>query len=161
MKIAAVRALADLAKEDVPDSVLKAYGKEMMEYGPNYIIPKPFDPRVLIREAIAVAKAAVESGVAGTPIIDWDEYRDRLESHLGRAQEIMRRIIHKAKRDPRRIVFLEGADPKILRACQVILDEGIARPILLGNREVIRKKRPNCTSISRERWSSIPTNSTG
>ena len=140
MKIAAVRALADLAKEDVPDSVLKAYGKEMMEYGPNYIIPKPFDPRVLIREAIAVAKAAVESGVAGTPIIDWDEYRDRLESHLGRAQEIMRRIIQKAKRDPKRIVFLEGADPKILRACQVILDEAIAKPILLGNRSVIRKK---------------------
>ncbi len=140
MKIAAVRALADLAKEDVPDSVLKAYGKEMMEYGPSYIIPKPFDPRVLIREAIAVAKAAVESGVAGTPIIDWDEYRDRLESHLGRAQEIMRRIIQKAKRDPKRIVFLEGADPKILRACQVILDEAIAKPILLGNRSVIRKK---------------------
>jgi malate dehydrogenase (oxaloacetate-decarboxylating)(NADP+) len=140
MKIAAVRALADLAKEDVPDSVLKAYGKEMMEYGPNYIIPKPFDQRVLIREAIAVAKAAVESGVAGKPIVDWDEYHDRLERHLGRAQEIMRRIIHKAKRDPKRIVFLEGADPKILRACQVILDEGIAKPILLGNRAVIRKK---------------------
>ena len=140
MKIAAVRALADLAKEDVPDSVLKAYGKEMMEYGPNYIIPKPFDPRVLIREAIAVAKAAVESGVAGTPVIDWDEYRDRLERHLGRAQEIMRRIIHKAKHDPKRIVFLEGVDPKILRACQVLLDEEIAKPILLGNAAVIRKK---------------------
>jgi len=140
MKIAAVRALADLAKEDVPDSVLKAYGKDMLEYGPNYIIPKPFDPRVLIREALAVAKAAVESGVARKPIIDWDEYRDRLESHLGRAQEIMRRIIHKAKRDPKRIVFLEGVDPKILRACQIILDEGIAKPILLGNRAVIRKK---------------------
>ena len=140
MKIAAVKALADLAKEDVPDSVLKAYGKEMLEYGPNYIIPKPFDPRVLIRETLAVAKAAVESGVAGKPITDWDEYHDRLESHLGRAQEIMRRIIHKAKHDPKRIVFLEGVDPKILRACQVLLDEEIAKPILLGNAAVIRKK---------------------
>jgi malate dehydrogenase (oxaloacetate-decarboxylating)(NADP+) len=140
MKIAAVKALAELAKEDVPDSVLKAYGKEMLEFGPNYIIPKPFDPRVLTREALAVAKAAVESGVAGKPITDWEEYRDRLESHLGRAQEIMRRIIHKAMRDPKRIVFLEGVDPKILRACQIILDEGIAQPILLGDRAVIRKK---------------------
>ena len=108
MKIAAVRALADLAKEDVPDSVLRAYGKEMLEYGPNYIIPKPFDPRVLTWEALAVAKAAVESGVARKPITDWDEYRDHLESLLGRAQEMMRRIIHKAQRDPKRIVFLEG-----------------------------------------------------
>jgi malate dehydrogenase (oxaloacetate-decarboxylating)(NADP+) len=140
MKIAAVKALADLAKEDVPDAVLRAYGKEMLEYGPNYIIPKPFDPRVLIREAFAVARAAVESGVARKPITDWEEYHDRLESHLGRAQEIMRRIIHKAQRDPKRIVFLEGADPKILRACQVILDEGIAKPILLGNRPLIRKR---------------------
>ncbi len=140
MKIAAVRALADLAKEDVPDSVLRAYGKDMLEYGPNYIIPTPFDPRVLIREALAVAKAAVESGVARKPIVDWDEYRDRLESHLGRSQEIMRRIIHKARRDPKRIVFLEGADSKILRACQIILDERIAKPILLGNLEVIEKK---------------------
>ncbi len=140
MKIAAVRALADLAKEDVPDSVLRAYGKDMLEYGPNYIIPKPFDPRVLIREALAVAKAAVESGVARKPIVDWDEYRDRLESHLGRSQEVMRRIIHKARRDPKRIVFLEGADNKILRACQIILDERIAKPILLANLEVIQKK---------------------
>jgi malate dehydrogenase (oxaloacetate-decarboxylating)(NADP+) len=140
MKIAAVKALADLAKEDVPDSVLKAYGKELMEYGPNYIIPKPFDPRVLIWEALAVAKAAVDSGVARHPITDWDEYHTRLESHLGRAQELMRRIIEKAKREPKRIVFLEGIEPKILRACQIILDEGIARPILLGNRVTIRKK---------------------
>ena len=140
MKIAAVRSLADLAKEDVPDSVLRAYGKEMLEYGTNYIIPKPFDPRVLTWEALAVAKAAVESGVARKPISDWDEYRDHLEGLLGRAQEIMRRIIHKAQRDPKRIVFLEGAEPKILRACQVVLDEGIAKPILLGSRTLIRKR---------------------
>ncbi|MGC8495037.1 MAG: NADP-dependent malic enzyme [Syntrophobacteraceae bacterium] len=140
MKIQAVRSLADLAKEDVPDSVLKAYGSDMLEFGPNYIIPKPFDPRVLIREGIAVAKAAVDSGVAMAPISDWDEYRDRLESRLGRAQEIMRRIIHKAQRDPKRIVFLEGSDPKILRASQILLDEGIAKPILLGDRTEILNK---------------------
>ncbi len=140
MKIAAVRALADLAREDVPDSVLKAYGKETIEFGPTYIIPKPFDPRVLIREAYAVAKAAVETGVARKPITDWEEYRNRLESRLGRSQEVMRRIIQKAKRDPKRIVFLEGTEPKILRACQVILDEGIAKPTLIGNRSVIKKK---------------------
>ena len=140
MKIAAVLSLARLAKEDVPDSVLKVYGKETIEFGPEYIIPKPFDPRVLMWEALAVAKAAVETGVARKPITDWDEYRNTLESRLGRSQEIMRRIIQKARRDPKRIVFLEGIDPKILRACQIILDEGIAKPILLGNRVIIRKK---------------------
>jgi malate dehydrogenase (oxaloacetate-decarboxylating)(NADP+) len=140
MKIAAVKALANLAREDVPDSVLKAYGTEHLEFGPNYIIPKPFDHRVLLWEAAAVAKAAVQTGVARKPITDWDEYHNLLESHLGRAQEVMRRIIQKAKRDPKKIVFLEGTDPKILRACQVILDEGIAKPVLIGNRVVVRKK---------------------
>ncbi len=140
MKIAAVYALADLAKQDVPDSVLKAYGMETMPFGPDYIIPKPFDPRVLIWEAQAVAKAAVDSGVARKPITDWDHYRDSLEGRLGRSQEVMRRIIHKAQRNPKRIVFLEGTEPKILRACQTIMDEGIAKPILLGNRIVIKRK---------------------
>ncbi len=139
MKIAAVRALADLAKEDAPDSVLRAYGGQVLRFGPEYIIPKPFDPRVLVWEAVAVAKAAVASGVARRPLYDWDAYRDDLESRLSRSQEIMRRIIHRAQRDPKRIVFLEGNEPKILRACQVILDEGIARPILLGERAVIEK----------------------
>ncbi len=140
MKIAAVYALAELAKEDVPDSVLKAYGMETISFGPNYIIPKPFDPRVLIWEAQAVARAAVESGVARKPIMNWDQYRDNLEGRLGRSQEVMRRIIHKAQRNPKRIVFLEGTEPKILRACQTIMDEGIAKPILLGNRIVIKRK---------------------
>jgi malate dehydrogenase (oxaloacetate-decarboxylating)(NADP+) len=139
MKIAAVRALAELAKEDIPDSVLKAYGGQVLRFGPEYIIPKPFDPRVLVWEAVAVAKAAVATGVARKPLYDWDAYRDDLESRLSRSQEIMRRIIHRAQRDPKRIVFLEGNEPKILRACQVILDEGIARPILLGERAVIEK----------------------
>jgi malate dehydrogenase (oxaloacetate-decarboxylating)(NADP+) len=140
MKIAAVYALADLAKEDVPDSVLKAYGSEPITFGPTYIIPKPFDPRVLVWEATAVARAAVWSGVARKSVTDWDAYQDSLESRLGHAQEIMRRIIHKAQRDPKRIVFLEGAEPKILRACQVIMDEGIANPILIGDRETIEKQ---------------------
>jgi malate dehydrogenase (oxaloacetate-decarboxylating)(NADP+) len=139
MKIAAVRALADLTKEDIPDSVLKAYGGQIIRFGPEYIIPKPFDPRVLVWETVAVAKAAVSSGAARKPIYDWDAYRDMLESRLSRSQEIMRRIIHKAQRDPKRIVFLEGNEPKILRACQVILDEGIARPILLGQQGVIEE----------------------
>jgi len=139
MKIAAVNALADLAKEDIPDSVLKAYGGQVLRFGPEYILPKPFDPRVLVWEAVAVAKAAVASGVARKPIYDWNEYRDALESRLSRSQEIMRRIIHRAQREPKRIVFLEGNEPKILRACQVILDEGIARPILLGERKVIEQ----------------------
>ena len=140
MKIAAVRSLADLAKEDIPDSVLKAYGGQILRFGPDYIIPKPFDPRVLLREASAVAKAAVDSGVARKTISDWDAYRDSLESRLGRAQEIMRRIIHRAQRDPNRIVFLEGHEPKILRACQVILDEKIAKPVLLGDRKEIGQR---------------------
>jgi malate dehydrogenase (oxaloacetate-decarboxylating)(NADP+) len=140
MKIAAVRALADLAKEDIPDSVLKAYGGQIIRFGPEYIIPKPFDPRVLVWETVAVAKAAVSSGVARKPLYDWDAYRDLLESRLSRSQEIMRRIIHRAQRDPKRIVFLEGHEPKILRACQVILDEGIARPILLGEKAMIEAK---------------------
>ena len=140
MKLAAVHALADLAKQDVPDSVLKAYGQQLIEFGPEYIIPKPFDPRVLIWESQAVAKAAVESGVAAKPITDWDRYADQLVSRLGHSQEIMRKIVQKAKRAPKRIVFLEGKDPKILRSCQIILDEHIAYPILLGCRSIIEER---------------------
>jgi malate dehydrogenase (oxaloacetate-decarboxylating)(NADP+) len=139
MKIAAVRALASLARQDVPDSVIKAYGGKTARFGPEYIIPRPFDSRVLTWVAPAVAKAAVETGVARRPISDWDAYRDALESRLGHAREIVRRIVLKAKRNPKRIVFPEGADPKILRACQTILDEGIAKPILLGHRERIER----------------------
>lgn len=140
MKVAAVRSLAELAKEDIPDSVLKAYGGQVLRFGPEYIIPKPFDPRVLLRESSAVAKAAVATGVARRPITDWEAYTDSLERRLGRAQEIMRRIIHRAQRKPKRIVFLEGHQPKILRACQVVLDERIAHPILLGDRREIEEK---------------------
>ncbi len=136
MQRAATLALAALAKEDVPDSVLRAYGVERMEFGREYIIPKPFDPRVLIWEASAVAQAAMETGVARRPV-DLDQYREELERRLGRANEVMRAMIQKARKQPKRIVFAEGEQPKILRACHILLDEKIAEPILLGNPEKV------------------------
>ncbi len=138
MKLAATHALARLAKEDVPDSVRRAYGVNHMEFGPRYILPKPFDPRVLINEAAAVAKAAMDSGVAQVPV-DIEEYKDALDRRLGKAHEITRVMIHKAQRAPMRVVFPEGEHEKILRACQILLDEGIARPILLGEEAKIRQ----------------------
>jgi malate dehydrogenase (oxaloacetate-decarboxylating)(NADP+) len=140
MKLAAAHALAKLAKEDVPDSVIKAYGGEKIRFGKEYIIPKPLDPRVLLWEAPAVAKAAIESGVARKPIENLDAYTDQLESHFGRAKEIMRVAIHKAQRSPKRIVFPEGPEEQILRASQIIVDEGIATPILLGDKKIIRER---------------------
>ncbi|MBZ5578017.1 MAG: NADP-dependent malic enzyme [Acidobacteriia bacterium] len=139
MKLAATRALAALAKEDVPDSVLRAYGVDHMEFGREYIIPKPFDPRVLIWEASAVAQAAMDSGVARQPV-DIVQYREELERRLGKANEVMRAMIHKAQKDPKRIVFAEGEESKILRACQILVDEKIAAPILLGNEARIQAR---------------------
>ncbi|HWQ56777.1 MAG TPA: NADP-dependent malic enzyme [Bryobacteraceae bacterium] len=139
MKLAATRALARLAKEDVPDSVRRAYGVDRLEYGRQYIIPKPFDPRVLIWEASAVAQAAMETGVAQRPV-DLEEYRDALERRLGKAREFMRVVIHKAQRAPKRVVFPEGEEDKILRAAQILLDEKIATPILLGEESTIRAR---------------------
>ena len=139
MKIAATQALADLAKEDVPDAVAKAYNVKSFKFGPDYIIPKPMDPRVLIWEATAVAKAAMDSGVARIKI-DIDEYRESLENRLGMSRQVMRMMIRKARNQPMRIVYPEGENEKILRACQIIFDEGIARPILLGKKERILKK---------------------
>ncbi|HDL18204.1 MAG TPA: phosphate acetyltransferase [Bacteroidetes bacterium] len=140
MKLAATRALADLAKEDVPDSVIKAYGNVQFSFGPDYIIPKPLDPRVLLWEAPAVAKAAMDSGVA-RKTIDLDKYKEELEAKLGRSREIMRVIINRAKSDPKKIVFPEGEEDKILRAAQIILSENIAKPILLGNPKLIRENQ--------------------
>jgi malate dehydrogenase (oxaloacetate-decarboxylating)(NADP+) len=140
MKLAAAHALAKLAKEDVPDSVIKAYGGERIKFGRNYIIPKPLDPRVLLWEAPAVARAAMETGVARKPIEDLEAYRDALESRFGRSKQIMRVFIHEARRAPKRIVFPEGSEDKILRASQIILDEEIATPIVLGNEKLIREK---------------------
>ena len=139
MKVAAARALAALAKEDVPDSVIKAYGDKPIKFGRDYVIPKPFDPRVLIWEASAVAQAAMETGAAKRKI-DIEEYKRLLEARLGKSRQVMRIFIEKAKSRPKRIVFPEGSEEKILRAAQVICDEGIAEPILLGKRDEIEKK---------------------
>jgi len=138
MKMAATRALAALAKEDVPESVSRLYGLRSVKFGPDYLIPFPFDPRVLLWVAPAVAWAAVASGVA-KEMIDLENYREQLEARLGRARGIMRGIINRACGDPKRIVFPEGEEPKIMRAARQLLDEGIASPILLGQRPVIER----------------------
>ncbi len=138
MKVAAANALATLAKADVPDSVLRAYGGKKIEFGREYIIPKPFDTRVLLWEASAVAKAAMETGVARKPIQDFEAYRDILESRLGKHREVMRFFIHKAQQEPKKIVFPEGEEIKILRAAQILIDERIAKPILLGDETIIQ-----------------------
>lgn len=139
MKLAAVKALSDLAREDVPDSVIKAYGGHPIHFGKDYIIPKPFDRRVLTWEAMAVAKAAVETGVARKKITDWEAYKHSLESRLGKSHEVMRAIITKAKNRKKRLVLPEGEEIKILRATQILLDEDIAQPVLIGDRQKITK----------------------
>ena len=139
MKVAAARALAALAREDVPDSVLRAYGLESLRFGPEYIIPKPLDPRVLLRVAPAVAEAAMRSGVARRQI-DIEGYRDQLAARLGKGWEVMRTMIRKAQSDPRRVVFAEGEEQRIIRAALAIETEGIGYPILLGRPEVIRQQ---------------------
>ena len=138
MKLAATHALAALAKEDVPDSVCRAYGVETLKFGRDYILPTPFDPRVLVWEAAAVAKAAMDTGVAQNPV-DIVEYREQLEKRLGKAHELMRFMIHKAQANPKRVVFPEGSHQKILRACHVLIEEKIAVPILLGRGDEIRR----------------------
>ncbi|HRR26537.1 MAG TPA: NADP-dependent malic enzyme, partial [Acidobacteriota bacterium] len=138
MKLAATKALASLAKEDVPESVVKAYGLERLRFGPDYLIPKPFDPRVLIWESAAVAEAAMKTGVARRPI-DLDRYREELEQRLSPSREVMRLMINQARRDPKKVVFPEGEHPKVLRACQAILEERIAVPILLGAEARVRE----------------------
>jgi malate dehydrogenase (oxaloacetate-decarboxylating)(NADP+) len=139
MMIGAARALANLAKQDVPDSVSKAYDLSHLSFGPDYIIPKPFDYRVLIWAASAVAEAAMKSGAARLSI-DIDEYREQLESRLGKSREVMRIMINKARSAPKRIVFPEGTNERIIRASAVLTDERIAHPILLGNPSEIRRR---------------------
>ncbi|MBR9989278.1 MAG: NADP-dependent malic enzyme [Gemmatimonadetes bacterium] len=139
MKIAAAQSLAQLAKEDVPDSVINAYGGDRFSFGPEYIIPKPFDARVLTRESVAVARAAVETGVAREPISDWDEYAERLERRiLGKAHQVMRSLVHKARvAGRRRIVLPESGEEKILRACQHLIDDNSVQPVLVGNADEV------------------------
>ena len=139
MKLAATRALAALAKEDVPDMVLRAYGLGRLHFGPDYIIPKPFDPRVLLFEASAVAQAAMETGVAQVKV-DVEEYREQLSRRLGRTQEVMSSVRHRAKAAPKRIVFSEGEHEKIIRACYQLANLKIAYPVLLGRPMVIEDK---------------------
>jgi len=156
MKVAASRALAALAKQDVPESVCHAYGVDKIEFGREYLIPKPFDPRVLLWEAVAVAKAACETGVARNPITDFEEYREQLERRLGRSKEVMRQVINKAKKasGPRKalkIAFPEGCEEKVMRAAVRIVEEKLATPVLIGGEEEIRsaaaKKGINLTDI--------------
>ena len=139
MKLAATQALATLAKEDVPDSVCRAYGVPRLQFGREYLIPKPFDPRVLMWEAAAVAEAAMKSGVAQEPV-DLQVYRAQLERRLGKAYEVSRTMIHKAQANPKQVVFPEGDNEKILRACHALVEEAIAKPILLGDAVRIQAK---------------------
>jgi malate dehydrogenase (oxaloacetate-decarboxylating)(NADP+) len=139
MKVAATRALASLAKEDVPDSVLRAYSVSRLHFGPDYIIPKPFDPRVLVWVSSAVAQAAMQSGVAQIQL-DLDEYREQLRRRLGRTYGVMQQLRNRAKAAPKRIVFSEGEHEKIIRASHNLVEEKIAQPVLLGRPEVIHAR---------------------
>lgn len=138
MKLAAVHALADLTKKPVPDIVNLAYNETNIVFGKNYIIPKPVDPRLLTTVAPAVAKAAIETGVARRVITDWDAYEQELSSRLGRNEQISRVILNKAKLAPKKVVFADAENIQVLRAAQQVRDEGIATPILLGNKETIQ-----------------------
>ncbi|MNK18524.1 NADP-dependent malic enzyme [compost metagenome] len=139
MKIAAVRAIAELAKKSVPEAVNMAYNEKNIKFGKEYIIPKPMDMRLMTNVSTAVAKAAIESGVARKVITDWDAYVEELKHRLGMDDAIMRAITSKAKSDPKRVVFAEADHYKILKAAQIVKDENIAIPILLGNKEVIER----------------------
>ena len=140
MKHAAVQAIADLAHAEPSDVVAAAYGDAPLKFGPNYIIPKPFDPRLIVAIAPAVAKAAMDSGVATRPIEDFDAYRERLSQFVYRSGQAMRPLFARAKLDTKRVAYAEGEDPRVLQAVQVVIDEGLARPILIGRREVVLRR---------------------
>ncbi|MFC6725321.1 phosphate acyltransferase, partial [Halobium palmae] len=140
MKVAAARALADLAREDVPDAVVKAYGDQPLQFGPEYIIPKPLDPRVLFEVSPAVAEAAMESGAARKEL-DLDAYTEGLEARLGKSREMMRVVLNKAKSDPKRVALAEGTDEKMIRAAFQLQEQGIAEPVLIGNAKTIERTR--------------------
>ncbi|WP_140937760.1 NADP-dependent malic enzyme [Sphingobacterium lumbrici] len=137
MKIAAVHAIANLAKQHVPEEVNQAYNTNNLRFGRDYVIPKPTDPRLITEVSIAVAKAAIDSGVARKNIEDWNAYKEELRKRLGKDDRIMRNMTDKAKRNPKRVVFAEADNYKTLRAAQIVKEEGIAIPILLGNKEKI------------------------
>ena len=139
MKMAAVKALAKLAKEPVPEQVNIAYGETRMTFGKDYIIPKPFDPRLIAEVPPAVAKAAMESGVAKEPIEDWEKYKDELLERLGSDNKIVRLLLNRAKINPKRVVFAEADHLDVLKAAQIVYEEGIAHPILLGRKDAIER----------------------
>lgn len=140
MKMACVRAIAELAQKEVTSEVATIYGDENLEFGPNYMIPKPFDPRLIFELPIAVAKSAMDTGVATRPITDWDAYRAKLTQFFYRSDAVMRPMFSKAKTNPKKIVYCEGEDERVLRAVQTVVDEQLARPILIGRRHVIETR---------------------
>jgi len=140
MKLAAVRALAELAQAEASDVVAMAYGGEALAFGPEYLIPKPFDPRLIVKVAPAVAQAAADSGVATRPIADMAAYRDQLDSFVYHSGFVMKPVFAAAKQNPRRVVYCEGEDERVLRAVQAVKDEGLALPVLIGRPEVIEMR---------------------
>ena len=139
MKMAAVLALAQLAKEPVPEQVNIAYGETRLNFGPEYILPKPFDPRLIAKVPPAVAKAAMDSGVARKPITDWQAYEDELMERMGNDNKISRLLMNRAKTNPKRVVFAEADHLDVLKAAQIVFEEGIAIPILLGRKDIIKE----------------------
>ncbi|MEM7072229.1 MAG: NADP-dependent malic enzyme, partial [Pseudomonadota bacterium] len=140
MKLAAARAIAELARKESAAELGRAYGDKIYRFGPDYIIPKPFDPRLILEIAPAVAKAACESGIARRPIADFDEYRKSLIRYVYRSGTAMKPIVDRAQNAPRRVVYADGEDERILRAVQIVVDEGLAKPILIGRREVVGER---------------------
>jgi malate dehydrogenase (oxaloacetate-decarboxylating)(NADP+) len=140
MKLACVRALSELAQEEPSDIVAAAFGNSDLSFGPDYLIPRPFDPRLILRIAPAVAKAAIDTGVATRPLPDLDAYRDQLTHFIYRSGTLMQPVFAVAKKSPKRVVYAEGENEQILRAVQVVVDEGLARPILIGREDVLEKR---------------------
>jgi malate dehydrogenase (oxaloacetate-decarboxylating)(NADP+) len=140
MKLAAVRAIADLAKAEATDIVAKAYAGQSLDFGPDYLIPKPFDPRLIVEVAPAVARAAMESGVATRPIDDFQAYRDKLARTVYRTSFVMKPVFDRAREAPKRLAYAEGEEESVLRAVQIVIDDGLARPILIGRRFVIEMR---------------------
>ncbi len=140
MKIALVQALANLAKEETPEAVIAAYGGEDLKFGKEYLIPKPFDPRLIVKLAPATAQAAMDSGVATRPIEDMDAYRQHLSHYIFETVILMRPLFEKAKSDARKLIYAEGEETKILHAVQSVLDEGLAKPILIGKEDIIESR---------------------
>jgi len=140
MKVACVKAIADLAKAEASDIVANAYGGETPAFGRDYLIPRPFDPRLIVQIAPAVAKAAMDSGVATRPITDWPAYRDRLNQFVFRSGLLMKPLFERARRDCKKVVYAEGEEERVLRAVQTVVDEKLAEPILIGRRAVVERR---------------------